>query len=91
MTNQKSDNNLESNEFNLWNYKPWWCQPWSIVLTGMAIISSSWLIIKIIWLTILVAIAIGLWWFYFLIVYPKLVKEAYADSHHSISDTNQRA
>ena len=88
MTNQKSDNNLESNEFNLWNYKPWWCQPWSIVLTGMAIISSSWLIIKIIWLTILVAIAIGLWWFYFLIVYPKLVKKAYTDSRHSISDTN---
>ncbi|WP_332982633.1 DUF6737 family protein [Microcoleus sp. A003_D6] len=17
-----------------WNYKPWWCQPWSIILTG---------------------------------------------------------
>ncbi|MDJ0902058.1 MAG: hypothetical protein QNJ55_24975 [Xenococcus sp. MO_188.B8] len=77
MTNQESDNNLESNEFNLWNYKPWWCQPWSIILTGIIIISGSWFIVKIIWLTILVTIPIVLWWFYFLIVYPKLAKEAY--------------
>ena len=80
MTNQKSNNNVESNEFNLWNYKPWWCQPWSIILTGIVIISGSWLMIKIIWLTILVAISISLWWFYFLIKYPQLVKEAYLNS-----------
>ena len=80
MTNQESDLNLESNEFNLWNYKPWWCQPWSIILTGILIISGSWLMIKIIWLTILVAIVISLWWFYFLIKYPQLVKEAYLNS-----------
>ena len=80
MTNQESDNKIESNEFNLWNYKPWWCQPWSIILTGIVIISGSWLIIKIIWLTILVAITISLWWFYFLIIYPQLAKEAYINS-----------
>ena len=80
MTNQESDNNLKSNEFNLWNYKPWWCQPWSIILTGILIISGSWLMIKIIWLTILVAIVVSLWWFYFLIKYPQLVKEAYLNS-----------
>ncbi len=80
MTNQESDNKIESNEFNLWNYKPWWCQPWSIILTGIVIISGSWLMIKIIWLTILVAIIISLWWFYFLIKYPQLVKEAYLNS-----------
>ena len=80
MTNQASDNNLESNEFNLWNYKPWWCQPWSIILTGIVIISGTWLMLKIIWLTILVTIPIVLWWFYFLIVYPQLAKEAYSNS-----------
>ncbi len=82
MTNQESDNNLESNEFNLWNYKPWWCQPWSIILTGIVIISGSWLIMKIIWLTILVAITISLWWVYFLIIYPQLAKAAYLKSRH---------
>ena len=80
MTTQESDYNIESNEFNLWNYKPWWCQPWSIILTGIVIISGSWLIMKIIWLTILVTIAISLWWFYFLIKYPQLVKEAALNS-----------
>ena len=80
MTNQEFENNIESNEFNLWNYKPWWCQPWSIILTGIVIISASWLLIKILWLTIIVTLVISLWWFYFLIKYPQLVKEAYTNS-----------
>ena len=77
MIEQKPESNLKSNEFNLWNYKPWWCQPWSIILTGIVIISGSWWVLKILWLTILVAIPICLWWFYFLIKYPQLAKEAY--------------
>ena len=44
-----------------WKYKPWWCQPWSIVLTTVTLISGSWLIFKIIWLTILVAIPLLIW------------------------------
>lgn len=80
MTNQEFDNDIKSDEFNLWNYKPWWCQPWSIILTGIVIVSGSWLILKIVWLTILVAIVISLWWFYFLVKYPQLVKEFYSNS-----------
>ncbi|MGK7893190.1 MAG: DUF6737 family protein [Xenococcus sp. (in: cyanobacteria)] len=80
MANQESDHNIKSNEFNLWKYKPWWCQPWSIILTGIVIISGSWLIMKIICLTISVAIVIILWWFYFLIKYPQLVKDDYLNS-----------
>ncbi|MBW4605089.1 MAG: hypothetical protein KME29_37465 [Calothrix sp. FI2-JRJ7] len=58
---------------NVWDYKPWWCQPWSILLTGTTIIGASWIIFKIIWLTILVAIPILTWMGFFLLVYPKLV------------------
>ncbi|ELS05484.1 hypothetical protein Xen7305DRAFT_00052300 [Xenococcus sp. PCC 7305] len=83
MASQKPDSNLESNEFNLWNFKPWWCQPWSIILTGVVIIAASWLVLKILWLTILVAIPILLWWFYFLVKYPQLAKEAYSSSQIS--------
>ncbi|WP_013322786.1 DUF6737 family protein [Gloeothece verrucosa] len=61
---------------NPWNYKPWWCQPWSILLTGILIVGGSWLIFKIIWLTLLVAIPIVLWWVYFLLIWPKLVRES---------------
>jgi len=58
---------------NIWQYKPWWCQPWSIVLTGITIITSSWLIFKTLWLTILVAIPILTWMGFFLLIYPQLV------------------
>ncbi|GJD24090.1 hypothetical protein RIVM261_090460 [Rivularia sp. IAM M-261] len=63
----------EQEPVNVWDYKPWWCQPWSILLTGTTIIGASWIIFKIIWLTILVAIPILTWMGFFLLVYPKLV------------------
>lgn len=67
----------EQKYFSVWHYKPWWCQPWSIILTGILIISGSWLLAKIFWITILVSIPIVVWWIYFLILYPQLVKKAY--------------
>lgn len=63
----------QSKPVTVWQYKPWWCQPWSILLTGITLISGSWLIFKIIWLTILVAIPVVTWMSFFLLIYPKLV------------------
>jgi membrane protein YdbS with pleckstrin-like domain len=64
---------LEDKQINVWNYKPWWCQPWSILLTTVTIISASWLIFKIIWLTIIIAIPILTWMIFFIFIYPKLI------------------
>ncbi len=58
----------------VWGYKPWWCQPWSIVLTGLAIITGSWIVFKLVWLAVLVAIPITVWMVYFVILYPKAFK-----------------
>lgn len=60
---------------NVWDYKPAWCQPWSIILTGITIVTGSWLILHNIWITIAVSLPIVAWWVYFLILYPK----AFAD------------
>ncbi|MEI6063128.1 MAG: DUF6737 family protein [Pseudanabaena sp. ELA748] len=57
---------------SVWDHKPWWCQPWSIILTGVLIISTSWLLFKIVWLSILVAIPISVWMGFFVILFPKL-------------------
>lgn len=66
---------LQQNQsFNIWKYKPWWCQPWSILLTGILIISGSWLLTKTLWITLVLSIPILLWWGYFLILYPQLIK-----------------
>ncbi|MDZ7952938.1 DUF6737 family protein [Nostoc sp. DedQUE09] len=63
----------EQKPINPWNYKPWWCQPWSIVLTTVTLISSSWLLFKTIWLTVLVSIPIGTWMVFFVFLWPQLM------------------
>lgn len=59
---------------NVWDYKPWWCQPWSIVLTGIALISGSWLLSHKIWLTAIASVPVLIWMSYFILLYPKLVQ-----------------
>ncbi|PZO40933.1 MAG: hypothetical protein DCF21_04865 [Leptolyngbya sp.] len=59
-----------------WQLKPWWCQPWSIVLTGCAIVGGSWLLLHRLWLTGLVAIPIGAWMGFFVLIWPRLMREA---------------
>ncbi|AFY54812.1 hypothetical protein Riv7116_2294 [Rivularia sp. PCC 7116] len=60
---------------SVWQYKPWWCQPWSILLTGTTIISGSWLLFHKVWLTILVSIPLLTWMGFFLLIYPKAYME----------------
>ena len=56
-----------------WNYKPWWCQPWSILLTSVTLISGSWLLLHTLWLTILVTIPVLTWMGFFLLIWPRLM------------------
>jgi len=60
-------------ESNPWKHKPWWCQPWSIVLTTLTLIIGSWLLWKIIWLTVLIAIPVLTWMSFFLFIWPRLM------------------
>jgi hypothetical protein len=57
-----------------WQFKPWWCQPWSILLTGVILILSSWVLWNNIWLTAIAAIPILSWMGYFIVVWPLLVQ-----------------
>ena len=57
-------------ELTLWALKPWWCQPWSIVLTGIAAIAGSWLLLGRLWITVPCAALVLLWWWLFLVLVP---------------------
>jgi hypothetical protein len=46
------------------------------VLTGTLAIAGSWLLFHRIWLTIAVSVPILVWWFYFLLLWPKLIIES---------------
>jgi membrane protein YdbS with pleckstrin-like domain len=56
---------------SLWQLKPWWCQPWSIVLTGIVIPLGSWLWLGWWWVTLPLGLLMGLWWFVFLYLVPQ--------------------
>ncbi|MCV3216244.1 hypothetical protein OGM63_22475 [Plectonema radiosum NIES-515] len=74
----------EQKPISPWNYKPWWCQPWSILLTGVTLISGSWLLFKIIWLTVLVCVPILTWMGFFLLMWPQLmIRSGALESLHS--------
>jgi hypothetical protein len=74
----------EKKPINPWNYKPWWCQPWSILLTGLTIISGSWLLFKTIWLTVLISVPILVWMGFFVLIWPQLiVRSGILDSYQS--------
>ena len=62
---------------SLWVLKPWWCQPWTIVLTGLVAVAGSWLVLQRWWITAPLALAVVLWWAVFLVLVP----EAYRQSH----------
>ena len=55
---------------SIWQLKPWWCQPWSILLTGGAMILASWLGLHRLWITAPLSFVVLLWWWLFLLVVP---------------------
>lgn len=61
---------------NPWNYKPWWCQPWSILLTGTILISGSWLIWRTLWLTLVISLPVLAWMGFFLLIWPQLMRQS---------------
>jgi hypothetical protein len=55
-----------------WSLKPWWCQPWTILLTGTIAIAGSWLLLQIWWLTTGVGLVVVAWWVLFLLIVPNI-------------------
>jgi hypothetical protein len=60
----------------IWDYKPWWCQPWSILLTGNGLIAASWVLGQRYWLTGLVAVPLVAWMGFFVGVFPRMARES---------------
>jgi len=64
---------------SLWQTKPWWCQPWSILLTGLVLPITSWLLFHRVWITAAAAIVVLLWWWVFLVLAPASYQQAAED------------
>jgi len=71
-----------------WQQKPWWCQPWSILLTGVTIITGSWMVFKVLWFTLVVAVPVLTWMGYFLLIWPRLMSQfAVAEQPRSLENS----
>jgi hypothetical protein len=61
---------------SLWQSKPWWCQPWSIVLTGIVVPGVAWGLSHQLWLVIPLIVGVLVWWFLFLYLVPQQYAQA---------------
>lgn len=55
---------------SFWEHKPAWCQPWTILTTGTAVVTGSWLLLHRWWITLPVALVVSGWWLLFLLLVP---------------------
>ncbi|XP_042517835.1 uncharacterized protein LOC122091770 [Macadamia integrifolia] len=70
---------------SVWDTKPSWCQPWTIMLTGASVIALSWLIMHSVVLTTVVLSLICAWWYIFLYAYPKAYSEMIAERRKKVN------
>lgn len=66
-----------------WSLKPWWCQPWTILLSGVTAVAASWTVLRLWWITAGVAILVSLWWLLFLVLVPAAYRQQAADAQDS--------
>ncbi|KAK9902071.1 hypothetical protein WJX75_003182 [Coccomyxa subellipsoidea] len=87
--NDQSLSGQEQLDTNVWAYKPFWCQPWTIVGTGVALVSFANVVShgSILW-TLLVGVPITAWWFLFLIVYPAQYRE-YVEGQQNFQELDE--
>ncbi|CAL5425232.1 unnamed protein product [Camellia sinensis] len=71
---------------SVWDTKPSWCQPWTITLTGLIVITCSWLILHSVVVTAVVLSLICAWWYIFLYTYPKAYSEMIAERRKKVTD-----
>ncbi|XP_073021553.1 uncharacterized protein [Primulina eburnea] len=70
---------------SVWDTKPSWCQPWTIALTGIGIITCSWLVLHSLIVSGLVGAFICAWWYIFLYAYPKAYSDMIAERRKNVT------
>ena len=58
-----------------WQKKPWWCQPWSILLTGVGLLVAGWWMTQRWWIVVGLACPVVVWWWLFLVLAPRFARQ----------------
>jgi hypothetical protein len=59
-----------------WSLKPWWCQPWSIISTGVLMVGGSWVLLHRLWISFPLSLGVLAWWLLFLVLVPAAYRSA---------------
>ena len=59
-----------------WSLKPWWCQPWSIISTGLLMVGGSWALLHRLWISLPITLGVLAWWLLFLVLVPAAYRSA---------------
>ena len=59
-----------------WSLKPWWCQPWSIISTGLLMVGGSWALLHRLWISLPLSVGVLAWWLLFLVLVPAAYRSA---------------
>ncbi|CAK9151086.1 unnamed protein product [Ilex paraguariensis] len=70
---------------SVWDTKPSWCQPWTITLTGVLMVTASWLVLHSVIVTTVVLSLICAWWYIFLYSYPKAYSDMIAERRKKVT------
>ncbi|KAK3149626.1 hypothetical protein QOZ80_3AG0220040 [Eleusine coracana subsp. coracana] len=70
---------------SVWDTKPVWCQPWTILLSGTTAVACSWVLIQSVVITAAVSFVICAWWYIFLYSYPKAYTEMIAERRRKVA------
>ena len=62
----------DQSNLGFWSEKPYWCQPWSIVLFGSTVIFIILYLTENIFFRSLFILPVLIWWLLFLIIAPNI-------------------
>jgi len=71
---------------SFWQSKPWWCQPWSIMVTGLGITAGGWWLSQRWWVVVVLSIPVLAWWLLFLVLVPRAVHQGGGDGLKDLED-----
>lgn len=74
---------------SVWDTKPVWCQPWTILATGSSAVAGSWALLHWLPLTAVVSALVGVWWYTFLVAYPQAYAGMIAERRRAVSEERE--
>lgn len=81
-SSSNDSNTAEKLSEDVWALKPVWCQPYSIVATGVFVVGGA-KVVGGVWLAAAAAVAVSVWWWAFLVEYPVAYRDYVRGTKHA--------